>query len=499
MGGAGGPHAGPRRRAGGAPVRSPGSLRSGYGLRAEIRREIVTLRGSIINCATKSSAICVARAIRIGVPGADSTRDAYREAMRETRRAIREAYRDSFRGRWWFRSSSCTSCPSRSSWRATRRWKKSVAVARCSNAVWCGGDELATDGANGRQHPIDVAARAAIVHDACAQHEAPAQLGAGQERLAPKLQPFQQPLVQRRHRRLVWRRRIEEAEADDAQPAAPSARNPARRAPSRRGTRPAPDCPRSPPSAPQPELLHRHPDLQRAEAARLLKAVLAEPRRAADAGAAAVGPQVRRDQAERRSHRRRASRTSTSPASTGTNSHLCGSSATLSARASGGQRARRSAVERIAGPPYAASTCSQTPCARQTRRSRRGRRSRRCWSCRRWRRPRSAGRAARGRARSPRRARRRSSGSRRRSGRPDRRAAEPQQLDRLARAAVRLPATCRTRTAAARSRSPLARTSTPLLHVPRDGQRRQRRHRAAADQQAHRRSAGSRAARGTTG
>ena len=60
-----------------------------------------------------------------------------------------------------------------------------------------------------------------------------------------------------------------------------------------------------------------------------------------------------------------ASRTSTRPASTGTNSHLCGSSAMLSARASGASRSAYSS-ERIAGPPYAASTCSQTSCRRQT-------------------------------------------------------------------------------------------------------------------------------------
>ena len=151
-------------------------------------------------------------------------------------------------------------------------------------------------------------ARAAVVDDAGAEHEASAQLGAGQERLAAELQPFEQRAVQRRQRRLVERRRIARTGSRRRSgPAAPSARDPARaRDASRRGSAPARGCPRSPPCSPsQPELLHRHPDLQRAEAARLLKAVFAEPGQARRRRCCCRRSQVRRHEAERRSHRRR--------------------------------------------------------------------------------------------------------------------------------------------------------------------------------------------------
>src|SRR5262245_27665086 len=48
----------------------------------------------------------------------------------------------------------------------------------------------------------------------------------------------------------------------------------------------------------QPVMQQRHPHLQRPEAARLLKAVLGEPRRSADPGQTAVSAQVRRHKAE---------------------------------------------------------------------------------------------------------------------------------------------------------------------------------------------------------
>ena len=51
------------------------------------------------------------------------------------------------------------------------------------------------------------------------------------------------------------------------------------------------------------ELLHRHPDLQRPEAASLLKTVLAEPGETIHAGRTAGAPDVRRHQAERVAHR----------------------------------------------------------------------------------------------------------------------------------------------------------------------------------------------------
>src|ERR671937_2703351 len=49
-------------------------------------------------------------------------------------------------------------------------------------------------------------------------------------------------------------------------------------------------------------LLHRHPHLQRAEAPRLLESVLAEPGKTVDTGRTAGTADVRRDEAEGRTH-----------------------------------------------------------------------------------------------------------------------------------------------------------------------------------------------------
>ena len=232
------------------------------------------LRGSIINCATKSGAICVARAIRIGVPGA--TRPATPTGKRCARHAAQFARRTAIHSA--VAGSSTSEAQSfgarclrqRVSPRRTRSHEEheedqlvseekiffvrfvSFAIFVASNTpleeicgcrsvldrgLRCGGDELATDGANGRQHPIDVAARAAIVHDARAQHEAAAQLGAGQERLAAKLQTFEQPRFSAPSDASSDADAVERTGSRRRSgPAAPSARNPARRAPSRRGS-----------------------------------------------------------------------------------------------------------------------------------------------------------------------------------------------------------------------------------------------------------------------
>ena len=171
----------------------------------------------------------------------------------------------------------------------------------------------------------------ALVQNAGSQPENTIQRGARDEHLAAQLQPFEKRLIQGVHPVASRAMRADERGSRRFRDSAVrTLRRPARRAACRPGgsrDQGAIDRLAIPVDA---VMEQRHPDLQGAESAGLLKAVFGEPRRTSDAGRAAVDAQVRRHEAESRPLRLPC-RTRMRPASTRTQSHLWGSRAMLSA------------------------------------------------------------------------------------------------------------------------------------------------------------------------
>src|SRR6516162_7105653 len=114
-------------------------------------------------------------------PGTIATRCAAKSAARSPKRAAKRAGRGS--ANVW---KSAAKCGARS---ATRGAKLGTRAGT--------GGKVRPDGADRGEHAVNVLARAAVVHDARAEHEAGVQFRARDERLAADLQPLDQPSIQR--------------------------------------------------------------------------------------------------------------------------------------------------------------------------------------------------------------------------------------------------------------------------------------------------------------